>query len=322
MNTTIDALKSRVSLPNFAARLPKIPVASAISGLIVAALILMTPNSWFEAFIIQTGLPDLVAAAAPPLGAKARIVFALIAAVTITVVAWTVLKMIVDGSRRKAAFEDGIDGYQDDYAPAIRRADAHPDAHPRRPLMAGHDLGEPLELVTLAPDDEPAAQDGPTTAGIVAEPESFRDIPEIAETLPTSVYAEAASEAPAGQTGEEDHIHDDPVDSEPAFTIPLRARTSASVARPAAETAEAAPADEPVAAVATVASHADDYRSDIAALIDRLEAGLDRRRTGAAAKTTVDLGNVTPHPGAQPGHRDAELREALAALQSLTAKGA
>lgn len=326
MNMTLDALKSGVSLPKFTARLPKIPVASAISGLIVAALILMTPNTWFEAFVIQTGLPDLVAGATPPLGAKARIVFALIAAVSVTVAAWAVLSMIIGGSRRKAAFEDDIDAYQDDYAPTIRRADAHPDAHPRRPLMAGHDLGGPLELVTLAPDEEPAAQDGLVTANMVAEPEPIEDLPDIAQAASASLDIESASEAPAGQADKDDHLYGAPADSESAFTIPLRARTSAPVEAPAGEPTETVPSDEQVEAVAAVATYATDDRSEIAALIDRLEAGLDRRRAGFAAKITTDapgdLGNVTPHPGAQPGHRDAELREALAALQSLTAKGA
>ena len=51
MNMNLNAIRNGVSLPNMFAKLPRIPVASAVSGLIVAALILMTPNPWFEAFI-------------------------------------------------------------------------------------------------------------------------------------------------------------------------------------------------------------------------------------------------------------------------------
>ncbi|WP_156680638.1 hypothetical protein [Sphingomonas profundi] len=37
-------------------------------------------------------------------------------------------------------------------APVLRRADAHPDAPPRRPIFAGSDLGTPLDLVDPLPD--------------------------------------------------------------------------------------------------------------------------------------------------------------------------
>ncbi|MBC7986408.1 MAG: hypothetical protein H7X93_07015, partial [Sphingomonadaceae bacterium] len=66
--------ESGARMPSFMANLPKVALASAISGLIVAALILMTPNEIFEAIVVQTGLPGVLDAATPPLGARARIV--------------------------------------------------------------------------------------------------------------------------------------------------------------------------------------------------------------------------------------------------------
>lgn len=294
-------------------RLPKIPVASAISGLIVAALILMTPNTWFEAFIVESGLPELVAAATPPLGAKARIVFALIAAGTITVVAWGVLSLLMRdrlvGSARKRTTDEGWEFDKPAPMQRLRRADAHPDAPPRRPIFATDDLGTPLDLVTVASDeDEPA---GDEEAFELTEAFADQDVGEPA----ASVEPRADGGADEGETIEDDIAPDTPV-----FAIPLRGGdafdepATDEVAEPVAAAPE--PQDDPIPSVPVAA----DSRAELAALVDRLAAGLDRRRArlqGAEAVSSAGAGN--PHGDTDV---DGALRDALDALRRLSAKGA
>ena len=152
MKFSLEAIRDGATVPDLIRNLPKIPVASAISGLIVAALILLTPNSWFEAFVVESGLPAVISTAEPPLGARARIVFALAAALLVTVIAWGVLSATVGRKMRKQAEARGI-AEDDEFDPdvrarALRRGDAHPDAPYRRPIMAADDLGTALNELT------------------------------------------------------------------------------------------------------------------------------------------------------------------------------
>lgn len=307
----LDAIRNGVSLPNMMAKLPKIPVASAVAGLIVAALILMTPNPWFEAFVVETGLPGIVAAAEPPLGARARIVFALIVALVITLAAWAVLTALLGRKSPKRADRrfDQAQSEADAESPRIRRADSHPDAPYRRPIMAGDEMGVPLELVTVAPDETDELAGAP-------------DIPECedsAEEVAESLEVEGAAFPPEAE----------PVDAaadipEPVFEISLPPRNSAAET----DVSEAQEQDEASAPPAAMDA-APDVRTEIADLVARLEAGLKRKqaRKHGAPKGFADAvhENVTPHPQAEPqgqagSDRDAALREALDALQKVSGK--
>lgn len=312
MNVNLDAIRSGAPLKDMLGRLPKIPTASAVSGLIVAALILMTPNPWFEAFIVETGLPSVLGAAEPPLGARARIVFALVAALIVTSAAWLVLSFILNRKERDADSEDyaaefgAADQPSGFRAGTLRRADAHPDAPYRRPIMAEDDLGAPLDLVDLAPpdtdSDESASDEEPLDLGEVAEviaedegaAENEQAEPAEAETdVEEAVPAEAAFEVP---------------EREPVFEIPLPSRDVAVEEDPAPT--EPARFELP-----------EDTRTELARLVDRLEAGLERKRARERAAAAPKAENVTPHSQAEPSRdRDAALREALETLQQATAR--
>jgi hypothetical protein len=104
------------------------------------------PQALFEALVVRTGLPSVLAAAEPPLGTDAR--WAAVAAVFIVTSAlvWTILKAL----DRRSSGPRPVNLEADDgpAAPAIRlrKADSHPDAPQFLPLRAGRDLGEPLDL--------------------------------------------------------------------------------------------------------------------------------------------------------------------------------
>jgi hypothetical protein len=121
----------------------------AMAGLAALSLAFFTyamPDDLFSSLIARSGLPGLVAAAEPPLGMKAR--GAVIAAVAVLVFALVLLLFrAIDriSARPARAAADSAEAE----APRLRRADAHPDAPSRRPLLAGRDLGDYVE-----PEDE------------------------------------------------------------------------------------------------------------------------------------------------------------------------
>ncbi|WP_454885279.1 hypothetical protein [Sphingomonas oryzagri] len=126
----------------------------------------------------------------------------------------------------------------------FRRADMHPDAPPREPIIASRDLGEPFMDVAApaaAPEADTDAQWWPDS------------------TIPDGDYVEL----PEG-----------------AVTEPVVAATPAVEIEPEIETVEPAPvaavADAPVAEapIAPRAGH-----TSISAMMERLSAGLERRAT-------------------------------------------
>ena len=121
--------------------------AAVSAGFVAFAM----PEALFSSLIQATGLPEFVAAARPPLGETAR--FAVVGAATLVAFAavWALMAALDRvPERRSPAAEPEAE------APRLRRADAHPDAPARRPLLA-RDLGEPLELdqVAEAPVEAP-----------------------------------------------------------------------------------------------------------------------------------------------------------------------
>jgi hypothetical protein len=154
----------------------------AMAGIAALALAFFTfamPDDLFSSLIARSGLPGIIAAAEPPLGMKARA--AVIAAVAILIFA-TVLLLFraIDriGARPVTAKAEPAEAE----APRLRRADAHPDAPARRPLLAGRDLGDYVELE----DDEEIFEHAPIE-------EKFADLE--VSPLPGFLAAEEA-EAP------------------------------------------------------------------------------------------------------------------------------
>ncbi len=131
-----------------------IPTAGAlVVGVAAAASFLLMPVDALEALVWRSGVAALVPVAQPPLGATARAVLALGSGVLGAAVVWSALYLLfgsggflVTPKRR----EDGV--------PVVRRADAHPDAPPRRPLSAA-DLGLPMRAVVEVEHEMPIPAD-------------------------------------------------------------------------------------------------------------------------------------------------------------------
>jgi hypothetical protein len=129
------------------------------------------PEWRLNQLVLGSGLADVFAPARPPLGLKATLGIATLAAL-LAFAGSLALLLIADkaGPRRRTASGAGAQARGEasadadaDAAPApirLRRADAHPDAPMRRPLVAGRDLGEPPgeELVLGAEALEPHSE--------------------------------------------------------------------------------------------------------------------------------------------------------------------
>lgn len=125
------------------------PVAAAIGG-VIALCVAGLPSIWLDVAIVRSGLPDIVAAASPPVGVTGRTILALVTGAGAMLLMAGVGFSIGRMSRTRAPRDDGS-------APVLRRADAHPDAPSRRPIRAHEDLGlpwlavEPSRAVTERP---------------------------------------------------------------------------------------------------------------------------------------------------------------------------
>jgi hypothetical protein len=258
---------------------------AALAALSAGFVAFAMPDPLFTGIVEASRLPELVAAAQPPLGNTAR--SAAIAAATLGSFAavWALMALLGRRpTRREAEPEAAIQ------VPRQRRADAHPDAPPRPPLLA-RDLGEPLELDEVAP--EPAeeapfeqAEHRPLPGFLVPQEPELEPEPEL--------VAEAEAEAEAAGPEPEPFAEAEP---EPeAETVPI------------AELAARLPEAEP--------EEADDQ--SLSQLVNRIEFGVSRKRQALPA---VDLPPTEP-PSPEPekvGHR---LRSAITDLQKIASSGA
>ncbi|MGQ0661282.1 hypothetical protein [Sphingosinicella sp.] len=126
-----------------------LPVAG-LAALAVAFAAFTIPDALLGRAIEATGLPAILSAAQPPLGTTARLLLALSGALSAFAVTFALLRWLDRFASRPPAL------VLDEAAPApavprIRKADAHPDAPPCRPISAARDLGEP------APPSRPVA---------------------------------------------------------------------------------------------------------------------------------------------------------------------
>lgn len=152
--------------------LPIAPAVAIILGGLAAFGIAAMPVPVLESLVLDSGLPALVAAAEPPLGMTARALLAFGIGGLAGAFAWLAAFILfgsaslkLGGRRRPVAAAAGAADTV--VAPVLRRADAHPDAPPRPPLLATRDLGapfaeevEPIEGLPLRPvvtiEHEPA----------------------------------------------------------------------------------------------------------------------------------------------------------------------
>jgi len=147
-----------VTLARRASRIPFAPVVAVLFGIVAAILMAAVPQWLFERGIVASGLPAIIAAAAPPLGLMARLLAIAGAFLAITVLLWAVLGPLtakLEGrARARTPWRDA--GYD---APVAEDGDLF--IAPRRPIFAPEELGAPLmsdDVLVLQPESVTAPE--------------------------------------------------------------------------------------------------------------------------------------------------------------------
>ena len=263
-----------------------------LAGLSVGFVAFAMPTDLLASAVEASQLPSLLPAAAPPLGAKARIALAVAASGGTVLAVYLLLRMLGRGAAkprvRDAAQPFDFEPEREPETPRLRRADVHPDAPARRPILAARELGEPT----------------PEPAPVV--------VPEPATAAPEAEIREPEAELELVDRFE-------PADAEPIWPEPAPEPEPEPEPEPIAPVA----AQEPVAASAP-AEATDD--ASIADLVARLERGLARRlrqTDGPAIPREAEEAPQSPARAAafaSPEEGDDRLRSAIENLQRMAAR--
>jgi hypothetical protein len=252
-------------------------LAAVSAGFVAFAM----PQPLFSGLVEASRLPDFLAAAQPPLGETARLAAVAAAALVTFAAVWALMAALGRVSARpRTEIEPEAE------APRLRRADAHPDAPARRPLLA-RDLGEPLDL------------------------EDFPEAPAEAEAGHRPLPAFLVPQEPEPVAEAEPEPWDEP---EPLWTPPEPKRAEAEPAPEPRPEAEPLPIAELAAQLPESEEEPDQPLSQ---LVNRIEFGLSRKRQALEA--------VDPPAAEEPeaeqekvGHR---LRSAINDLQKIASSG-
>ena len=178
------------SLSRSLENVPFVPVTTVLFGIVSGILMLATPAWLFEHSVVASGLPDILAAAAPPLGNKAQIMAAVAVSLGTTCALWLIPTMLGRLIKATQIERQGsaIENHNEKVQPS-----PHPHAPVRRPLFAESDLGAPF----MSDEAIAHARDELVLGAIVADdPEPLEQVSgnaalDLAETL----------EAPTIQSG-------------------------------------------------------------------------------------------------------------------------
>jgi hypothetical protein len=258
---------------------------AALAALSAGFVAFAMPEPIFTGLVEASRLPDFVAAAQPPLGETARLAATGAAALFIFGAVWGLMALLgrVPAARKPEAEPEAE-------APRLRRADAHPDAPARRPLLA-RDLGEPLDL-----DDYPeaCADEEPPFAEADHRPLPGFLIPQ----------SEPAAEGEPGRPEDEpEWAEDEPVlEQEPEAD--------------AEDEGEGEPL--PISQLAAQLPQAEqDPDQSLSQLVNRIEFGLARKRQALPA-ADIAPPEEAPVEEEKVGHR---LRSAINDLQKIASSG-
>jgi hypothetical protein len=261
---------------------------AALAALSAGFVAFAMPDSLFSNLVETSRLAELGPAAQPPLGETARFAAAGAAFLLTFAAVWALMAALgrPPASRKPEAEPEA-------QAPRLRRADAHPDAPARRPLLA-RDLGEPLDLEGFP---EAVADEAPPAS---AEAE-HRPLP--AFLVPQAPESEPVAEA-APEPGEAEAQWDEP---EPQWTS----------FEPKPE-----PEAEPLP-ISTLAAQLPDAEEEsdqsLSQLASRIEFGLSRKRQALPAAADLPPVDDSRIEQERVGHR---LRSAINDLQKIASSGA
>lgn len=308
-----------------------LPSIVLIIGVVAAALVAAMPQAMLDVLMWRLGLPHVLSAATPPIGAFGRTLLALILLIPFVAVAAVALRRrgYLLGVQRKPALASPDAALR---MPTIRRADAHPDAAPRRPIRAEEDLGPPLPMMAAPAARAPRRPTGDFTLPrdldqplAAFDPVAIPDVPrDPVRAVPP--LAPAPAPAPSTIAAAEDLAPP----TMPAVDISARCAAwlepVALDARPAdpdlpimkdpGADQPAGTADEPLPQTAAPGeAAAPDEAQSLASLLDRLERGARNRKVPEPA-SAPPAPSVTPAPPAAPSQPET-LTDTLSMLRQM-----
>src|SRR5438067_3972022 len=151
--------------------------ASLLAGGSAAFLLFAMPEGVLARLFAACGLAGFSPKFQPPFGATLRFGLVALGGLVVFAFVWSLMKALDRRPAAAAAGEAVRRPEPEADAPRLRKADAHPDAPARRPLLAGRDLGEPLDLspADAVADDwseaDEAAETGEAQEEFVPQPE-------------------------------------------------------------------------------------------------------------------------------------------------------
>lgn len=150
---------------------------AVLAALAVGFVAYAVPAALLADAVAATGLPSILPAAAPPLGATARLSLVTAGALAAFLGTWLLLRAL--GGRAPIRLRSESEAIP--AAPRLRRADLHPDAPAPRPLRVDLEFDEPE-----AAEPDEAQEIGPETAPVeepLPAPPLDLDIPTIGELM-------------------------------------------------------------------------------------------------------------------------------------------
>lgn len=269
-------------------------LAALSAGFVAFAM----PQPLFSGLVEASRLPDYVAAAQPPLGETARFAAVGAAALLTFAAVWALMAALGRASARPRP-----EAEPEAEAPRLRRADSHPDAPARRPLLA-RDLGEPLDLEDFP---QAPAEEEPSFTEAEQRPLPAFLVPQEPEPEPVA-RADSDFEAPESPWEE----------PEPQWS-------SAAPQWPEVEPEPAMQAEDeaiddplPISELAARLPEADEESDQsLAQMVNRIEFGLSRKRQALPA-ADLPTAEESPTEEEKVGHR---LRSAINDLQKIASSG-
>lgn len=308
-----------------------LPSIMLIIGVVAAALVAAMPQAMLDVLMWRLGLPHIWSTATPPIGAFGRTLLALIVLIPFVAVAAVALRRrgYLLGVQHKPALASPDAALR---GPTIRRADAHPDAAPRRPIRAEEDLGPPLPMMpapapravrrlssefTLPRDlDQPLAAFDPIAIPDVPR-DPVRAVPPLTPAPAPAPSKIAAAEDLAPPTA--------PVVDisarcaawlEPSALDARRANPDLPIMKDPGADQPAGTAEEPLPQERVLAdAAASDEAQSLASLLDRLERGARHRKVPDPAPVPPTP-SVAPAPPAAPSQPET-LTDTLSMLRQM-----
>jgi hypothetical protein len=156
------------------------PMMAGFAAGAAAFIIYAMPQARFDEAVSLSGLPMILSAAQPPLGMTARFAAMAAAGIGSFLLVWLVLRALSKPAPKPKHRSGPVEIEM--APPRLRRADAHPDAPSRRPILAGVDLGRPFDEMPVGEQDSfdqvPGEEDQPLDTLLAAEEQPWDSSPD------------------------------------------------------------------------------------------------------------------------------------------------